>query len=326
MLQEKLQAKLVEIHKARNADATRAREQQEVAVTAAIEKVKGETGPSAIPSADDAAHRFAEELKALEARLTEKHQQELQAARAAAAANPTSSDLPDIAAAVAAREEELKKAHAEDIEAAVERGRSEGNAKLRVKEQQHQRLAAKLKATEAENMELRKKAGVTPGQPSAPAPTPAPTVEAGAGTSAAGKAAATIKVPPAKAPTAGGSAAGVKAPSGLPRKPSLGGAAPAAGASAPQAGAAGAGRGGRGRGGAPAARALTLRGAAAAAAGAANGSAAGSSAGGVSIMGAASKRGREEGEGDDSLAKRLKPAEGAAPKPPVQLRRNPPPA
>ena len=209
--------------------------------------------------------------------------------------------------AIAAHEQKLKEQHEAEIAAAVERGRMEASAKGKIKDQQLVRAQNKLKELEAQIL-MWKQTGVIKET------TPTTTTKPAAATAA-----------PA-ASTSTSTAAGSKT---LPRKPTLN----APGQPAQAASAAGAGRG----------RGVALRGAARGAAQslAIKGTAAGrgapaqttagtaSESSGVSIMGAASKRAREEGEassGEDTLAKRLKPADGSGK--PVTLRRDrvPPPS
>ncbi|KDQ62646.1 hypothetical protein JAAARDRAFT_54566 [Jaapia argillacea MUCL 33604] len=298
---EKFQARLQELQKARAAEGQRARAQQEAAVNAAIEKVKTETAvDAAVP--DDLAKRHADELRTLEDRLKAEHKLELEqaVAKAKEAAQPEEGEATSeavVAAAVAAAEERLKAQHVEEIAAAVERGRMEQAAKSKLKDAQLVRSQHKVKELEAQILEWRK-AGVLPEQSSATPATPAP-----AATATAPSTAPTVVTPPVRKPSMSVPAApgqaelatrGRGAPRGAPRGGARGGAT----------------RGAPGRGAPAAAGAHPLPTAPAAA--------------GMSIMGAAGKRGREDSDvaTDDSLAKRLKPAETPTPKPPVTLKRD----
>lgn len=250
--------------------------------------------------------RHQAETRALEERLNRQHQEQLKAAVDAAKAEVApvlnGDQQATVDAAIEARVKELGTKHEEEIAAAVERGRLEAGAKFKLKDAQLVRAQNKVKELETE---LQKFKGGQAGAPVAgPSTTAAPTKPAPAP-------AAAPKAPANPAARAAAAAAQQKAggPSGLPQRPP--------GAPGP----AGRGRGGAvrgtGRGGAPA---LAIRGAAPA------GSTPSPDSTGVSIIGAAGKRAREDGDGagEDSLAKRLKP-EGAS-KPPVQIRRPPPPA
>ncbi|GJE88476.1 hypothetical protein PsYK624_045590 [Phanerochaete sordida] len=249
------------------------------------------------------AARHAEEIRALEERLKKEHEEELKRAvdeaKSAIAANPDQEAA--IEAAVSIRMRQLQEKHEQEVAAAVERGRMEAGAKMKLKDAQLVRVQQKLKELEA----LQLKSQQATQSPVTETTQPPQTAAAPPAAAAAKPAAAAAGAPKAAGPR----------PSGLPQKPGA-----TAGATR--------GRGGAPRGGARggAAGGLSIRGAAPAA----STDAAASSADGVSIMGAASKRPREdggEGAGEDSLAKRLKP-EGAAK--PVQLRRDrvppPPPA
>ncbi|KAG6853933.1 hypothetical protein C0991_012425 [Blastosporella zonata] len=264
-------------------------------------------------SSDEGAKQHAEELRTLEAKLVASHQKELATAREAALKAKSSDNKGDIAAAVAAAISEHEKAaatkQATEIESAIERGRMEQVAKGKLKDAQLVRAQKKVKDLEAQILEWRT-AGLLSTVPVTPTTATAPSIPAPiASTSTTAASTAT----PAKTAAATGA---------LPRKPSMGptptgpairGGAAARGARIPP-------RGGMGRGAAP----RPAPGAPAAVAPDA------APSGGVSIMGAAAKRPREsEAASDDSLAKRLKPAEQVAPTKPVQLRRpapGPPPS
>ncbi|KAJ7288014.1 hypothetical protein C8J57DRAFT_504704 [Mycena rebaudengoi] len=285
----------------------KATEQQEAAVAAAIEKVKSETqDPNAASLSDDLIKKHADELQALQNSLAAKHAAELKAAvDAARAENSGSSPAIDkdaiIAAAIAEHDKELEKTRGEELAAAVERGRLEGGAKAKLKDAQLVRAQKKVKDLEAQILGWQKE-GLVP-TPSIPAPT-ASTSTLPASTTSTPTGPASTTTPDTTLPTKPGAArGGAPARGGTPNAP-RGNAAP---------------RGGpvRGRG-----TALSIRGGAARVPPVAPAPAA-TPAAGVSIMGAA-KRPREEGTPpDDSLAKRLKPAEPGT-KPPVTLRRPPP--
>lgn len=252
-----------------------------------------------------AAARHVEELRAVEERLKKQHEEELKRAvedaKAGVAANPDQQAV--IEAAVSARLRELQEKHEQEVVAAIERGRLEAGAKMKLKDAQLVRAQTRVKELEALQLQLKSGAPAQSPATAAAQPTASPSTS-----NAAAK---------PVAPAGGSQKSTASRPSGLPQKP---GAAPA-GATR--------GRGGAPRGGARGGAAgLSIRGAAPnAAASAESSQATASPTDGVSIMGAASKRPREDGgeaSGDDSLAKRLKP-EGATK--PVQLRRDrvPPP-
>ncbi|KAF8887179.1 hypothetical protein BD779DRAFT_1672932 [Infundibulicybe gibba] len=332
MQKDKFQTRITELMKLRAADAERAASQKATAIAEAVEKAKTEQ-PTAPPTDDETAKRHAEELRSLEATLTEKHKQELAAAvEAAQKEKPTAAPNGDqsaaIAAAVAETEKKLQAKYTEEIASAVERGRMEQAAKGKLKDSQLVKAQKKVKDLEAQILEWTN-AGILPATTSAPAPTaaavapvvPSPNVTAVPQTpkntvapqathQATPKNTAAPQATPQATPNASTS---------LPRKPSM---------NTPGGTAVGVGRGaGAGRGqplrvppqragpGAPGlGRAAPPKPPVPAPA-----------TGGVSIMGAAGKRAREETTtpGDDTLAKRLKPAEPAN-KPPVALRRPPP--
>ncbi|KII91087.1 hypothetical protein PLICRDRAFT_28915 [Plicaturopsis crispa FD-325 SS-3] len=318
---EKCQTRLEHLQKARNADNERFAAQQQAAVSAAIEKARNEAGSST--DGDAAAKRLAEELQALEQRLTLKHQAELQTAveAAKAASQSTAPGAPAddaaqkaaIEAAVAAAVAEVRSRHTEELAAAVESGRREQAAKGKLKDSQLVRAQNKVKALEAQILEWRQKGVVPPESTDAPPAPPATPI-------ASSSTAPSVPTAPPATPTAG-----------LPRKPSI----DVPPSTTPTRGAVRGATRGITRG---VTRGLNIRGAAPgrggspARGGAPTNASAGPPAtqpGGVSIMGAAAKRARDEGEGsaDDSLAKRLKPAPaenaGGSGKP-VTLRRPPP--
>jgi nucleoprotein TPR len=293
------------LQKARAADAERASSSQLSAVTAAVEKAKADM-QATDSSVVELAKRHDVELRELQERLTAKQQEmkeALEGAQSAQKSQESSSgaDKDIVDAAINAHKAAIQQSHADDIAAAVERGRMEQAAKGKLKDAQLVRAQNKLKELEAKVLEWRK-AGILPED--APPPTP---TSATAGPSA--------PTNPSATPATGSAA--------LPRKPSIA-------ASATPTDGAGRGRGAS-RGVRGVQRGLGIRGAAPG-----RGAPAASptaTTGGVSILGAASKRAREDGGSpDDSLAKRLKPAEGGGAGTttgkPVTLRRDrlPPPA
>lgn len=260
-----------------------------------------------ISGLEEAAKQHAEELRALEMRLVESHQKELTEAREAATAEAllkakSSGDNKDeIASAVSAAITEHEKTwtakQAAEIEAAIERGRMEQVAKGKLKDAQLVRAQKKVKDLEAQILEWRTAGLIPEVVPATPTTTTTPS----------------NPITAASTSTASATPAKTTAPTPLPRKPSLG---PAPTGSVVRGGSVPRGtrvppRGGMGRGAASRPAAPAAAAAAAAA-----------STGGVSIMGAANKRPLETTASDDSLAKRLKPAEGTTTqKPPVTIRR-----
>ncbi|KAG6850340.1 hypothetical protein H0H93_014613 [Arthromyces matolae] len=296
---EKFQARISDMMKAKAAEDER---------QAALAKSESSS------ALDEASKQHAEELRALEAKLVASHEKELAAAREAAEAEalskakPSETSKEDIAAAIAEHEKTWAAKHAQEIEAAIERGRMEQGAKGKLKDAQLVKAQKKVKDLETQILEWRS-AGILP--------------DATPTTLSSTLSAASTSVAPAS--SIASTSATPSAPAPIPRKPSLGpaatgpatrGGAVARGTRVPPRG----GGGGLGRGAGP----RPPNAASAAAAAAANSAGA---AGGVSIMGAASKRPREAEAPDDSLAKRLKPAEASsAPKPPVTIRRPAPPS
>ncbi|KAG2144206.1 hypothetical protein DEU56DRAFT_790720 [Suillus clintonianus] len=322
---DKFQARIQEMQKARD----RLNTEQAATVAAAIEKAKSETAGGASVNTEELSKKHAQELEALRAQLTAQHEAALKAAvdaatKAVKAEPATSSDestQATIAAAIAAHDAELQAQRSAELDAAVERGRMESQAKSKIKDGQLVRSQARLKDLEAQVLEWRK-SGLIPEAPPPQTPT-----------------ASTSKAPPPPASAASStsqpataSTQSTTAASAIPVKPaaaaaaSIGQPAAASGEKQPTSGAVplGVPRGGRGRvvprG---AGRGLSIRGR-----GGPPPSAAATTSGttGMSIIGA-SKRSREEDlASDDSLAKRPKPAAETttAPKPPVILRRPPP--
>ncbi|KAJ7432792.1 hypothetical protein B0H11DRAFT_2297225 [Mycena galericulata] len=298
--QEKLAHRARELMKAQQ----KAVEIQEAAVTAAVAKALSEAqGLSAGGPSDDVVKKHAEELQALQESLSAKHAAELKAAvDAARAENSGSSPEVDvdalIAAAIAKHDKEQEKVRQDEITAAVERGRAEAAARAKLKDQQLVKTQNKVKDLETQILGWQKE-GLLP-TPTTPA-TSAPV----ASTSASAVAPASDSASAAKpTPAARGGAPGPAVRGGAAR----GGAATRGAAPRGARGNPMAGRGGAAR--VPPVAPTTTTAPAPAA--------------GVSIMGAA-KRPREEGASpEDTLAKRLKPAEPSGSKAPVQLRRPPP--
>jgi nucleoprotein TPR len=326
---EKFQARAQEMHKARE----KINSEQAALVAAAVEKAKSEiTAGGASVNTEELSKKHTQELEALRAQLIAQHEAALKAAvdaatkaaKTEAATSPSDeSTKAAIAAAIAAHDAELRERHSAELDAAVERGRLESQAKSKIKDGQLVRSQVKLKDLEAQVLEWRK-AGLIPEAPPPQTPTAStskmpPPVTPTASTSQS--ATASTQVAPAPSTTAVKPAAA--APAGQP--------AAASGEKPPTSGAVPLGvlRGGRGRiaprgtgrGG------TSTRGAAPGRGGAPPPAPATSGTTGISIIGAASKRSREEDlPADDSLAKRLKPAAETtiASKPPVTLRRPPP--
>ncbi|KAJ6452549.1 hypothetical protein C8R47DRAFT_265655 [Mycena vitilis] len=292
---DKLLLKAQELSRAQKA----AKETQAAAVAAAVAQAKSEEQSSAVP--EDVAKKHADELQALQESLTAKHTVELKAAvdaaRAENAAPPADTPVL-IADAIAKHDKEQEAARQEEIMAAVERGRSEAAMKAKVKDQQLVRSQARLKELEAQILAWQK-AGVLP----TPAPR-TPSASLSASTSA----------PVVSAPA---TAASDSAQAAKPAAAGRGGApAGAARGGATRGAAAARGTATRARG-----TGLSIRGGAARAPAAAAAPAPAPAAG-VSIVGAAKRPRDSEGSTEDSLAKRLKPAEPGS-KPPVQIRRPP---
>ncbi|KAF9220879.1 hypothetical protein BS17DRAFT_786120 [Gyrodon lividus] len=334
---DKFQARVSEMQRTR-----------ESAIAAAVEKATSAvTIPVATSSTEEVAKQHAQELEALRAQLASQHEANLKAAVQAATAAVTSTDdsmKAAIAAAITAHDQEIQAKHAEEISAAVERGRMEQVAKGKIKDAQLVRSQNKLKDLEAQVMEWRE-AGLIP-EAAPTAATVAPANTAGAPATPTTTVASTSKTPAAPAPsgapvaTSSTSAAGPGASaahpsittsaSTVPVRRALGGAVPLSTVD-------GAGRGRGASRGAPRGRGISIRGAAPSRGGAHSPvTATAPTNAGVQIMGAANKRVREdEPQSDDSLAKRLKPAGesttgGTTPaaggsKPPVAIRRPLPP-
>ena len=326
----KLRATEAEKHTAAVSEAvekTKAAEAQKQAalITEAVEKAKADMSTGADSSSkDDLEKRHAEQLRSLEEKLKAQYDIELKAkvdsaVAEALKAQPTPADPParnsaDQQAAIDAALEQFKKEietrHAEEIASAVERGRMEAAAKGKLKDSQLVKAQKRVKELEAQIQEW-KAAGIVLPAPTASAASPVATAPGSAAPPTAARPAAPsttqpvagpsqAKPVPATAATAAAAAANQNA-GNLPRKPPAGptgaGVAPVRGGAVRQLGRGGVPLG-VARGGAPLRTAPVKPPQQA------------PLSGGVSIVGAAAKRAREEGSpADDSLAKRLKPAE-----------------
>jgi nucleoprotein TPR len=303
-LQEKFQTRIQDMQKARAADGERVSIQQQAAVTAAVDKLKSElqaSDSSAMP--DDIAKAHAEELRSLQARLVAEHQKQLQTAVDAAkkelpSGGPAVSEAEQkvaIAAAIAAHDKELESRRQAELQEATESGRREADMKGRLKDAQLLRTQTKLKEKEALILGWQN-AGLVPKDEKPATPAKPATAHASSAVPPAAPATSATTNPPLKpGPTNAATPQATRGMRGGPR--------------------------GLARG---AARGLSIRGAAPGRGGTPSVTPSGPS--GVSIMGAAGKRPREEADGaaaDDSLVKRLKPAEGTSK--PVAIRRPPPP-
>lgn len=327
MMQDKFKARIEDSNKARQ----KLVDEQAAALKAAVDKA---TEAASGTNSEEIIKKHAEELQALEARLKTQYEAELKAAVSAVEAkvkeeSTASAAVPPdtesaVKEAVAKREKEIMATVDERIAKAQEAGRMEIQAKMKVKDGLLVRVQTKIKQLEAQ-IDAWKKAGLVPEDDTPVAASNPPTTSNATPATAAPSApvSATSTTPTTtQAPTApvtrGGARGGLAGRgTSLPRRPSV----PAAGPSNVGLG--------RGRGG------MSIRGTANPAA-AVNAAAAANA--GLSITGAAAKRAREENEAasGNSLAKRLKPAEGGAaqnaggnagapaggPKPPVQLQRN----
>ena len=271
---------------------------QQAAVDTAVAAVKSENPPATVSTNEEVEKKHAEELKALEERLRTEHKKELEAATVKAVSGGAVEKCAetDVEGVVAAAKAEWDKAHEEEIEKAIERGRVEQQTKGRLKDAQLMRTQAKVKELEAKVLELQGSGAtstsntttVAPTQKSAPTQTPAqrPTP---------------AQIPGQKPTPAANRPHQIAAQNKLPNRP----APPTRGGGPGRVLNAALG----GRGGAPNMAVPTPQ----------------NTGSGVSIMGAA-KRPREDAEGetpttDNSLVKRLKPAENK-PNPPIK---RPPP-
>jgi len=263
---------------------------QQAAVDTAIAAVKSENTTTTVSTNEEVEKKHVEELKALEERLRAEHKKELEAATAntVSGGNVEKSAETNVGAAIAAAKTEWEKAHEEEIEKAIERGRVEQQTKGRLKDAQLMRTQAKVKELEAKLLELQ-----GPGATSTTTTTTAVTAQKLASTQTPAQRPTPAQTAGQKPTPAVSKLQQTAAQNKLPNRPT-----PATRGGGP----------GRvlnaGRGGAPTSQ---------------------STGGGVSIMGAA-KRPREDAEGetpntDNSLVKRLKPAENK-PTPPIK---RPPP-
>lgn len=313
-----------------------------LAINSAVEKAKSEIGATSGAGSEEMTKKHAQEIQALRA----EHEVALKKAAEAAVATAAPDDATKaaIGTAIAEHDKKVQAKHAEEIAAAVERGRMEQVAKGKLKDAQLVRSQTKLKELEAQVLEWRKAGlipeaiaitGAAPG-PATAAPTvttavPASSVTAPHPTTPTTPVASTSKAPAPAAPARAPAARAPAAPA-VPSAASTSAPAPTSAASAPPIKNAPLARGalggavplgttdaGRGRG-APRGRGrgFSIRGAAP---GHPHGQPGGagpsapantvSTPVGVQIMGAANKRGREdETQPDDSLVKRLKPAVG----------------
>ena len=313
-------------------------EKQAAVVTEAVEKAKADMSNSADPAAQEALQkRHAEELRSLEEKLTTKHEADLKARVESAVAEAlktkpsTGADVDQKAAIEAAIAEHEKQAqarraeemasiearHAEEIASAVDRGRMEQVAKGKLKDSQLvkaqkrvKELEASIHEWEAQGIQLPPIKSTVPA--TAPAPNSIPPVQVAAKppplTASTSSASPSQPKPTPTAPAANaGSLPRRPAPTGPAAGPARGGAVRGVGRGAPL----GVGRG--------ALRTAPVKPTAPSPTSVAP-------AAGVSIMGAATKRPREDGASaeDQSLVKRLKPAEPT--NKPAQIRRpNAPP-
>ena len=277
-------------------------ERQEIA-----EKAKAEAQNSESSILEEARKRHADELRGLEAKLTAKHEEELKAAVEAArkenpapVATPSSDDEARIAAAIAEHKASLEAQQKAEVEAAIESGRMEQVAKSKLKDAQLVRTQKKVKDLETQILEWRNAgllpdaSGVIPSPITSSAVATPRQTSTGSNTTPTVLAARKPSVVIPTAPAVSGAGRGMGASRGRAVQRAMGAAS------------------GSGRGATP----PTAQGPAPTAPAA--------PAGGMSIIGAAAKRPRESEVPDDSLMKRLKPAETTA-KNPVTIRRPGPP-
>lgn len=308
-MQDKFQKRIQDLMKAKSiADAER-----ESAIASAIEKSKAEFEKAGATDSSEESKRHEEELRALEEKLKAEHEEELRLAventRKEQAA-VTVDQQAAIDAAVADQKATLESKHAVDIEAAVERGRMEGAAKTKLKDAQLVRAQKKVKELEAQALKW-KEAGYIPEEEQQTPAIPAASSSAPTAAPAAASASASTSAQTGSASVPPTVPAAVRKPGQPPTVPGAGRGAPIArqqrGSSLPSRGV-------------PARPAAPL-----AIAGASSGTTSTTDQPGtLNIMGA-SKRPREEqsGAGNDTLAKRLRPAEAPS-KPAVMQRRQPP--
>lgn len=306
----------------------KAAEEDRQAAAAGAAKTSGESTNANAPQPAELLRKHAEELRSVEAKLAAKHQQELKAAVEAArkeateaaqkaAAEAARSEKPStniepnqeaaVSAAVAETVEKLKAKHAEEVATAMARGKDEGMAKAKLKDSLLVRAQKKVKDLEAQIVEWRA-AGLLPQLPTPTKPAAATTAPTPSSSTAANPPAA----PAASSGTSATTNPAVNAT--LPRKP------PTSTPTGPAQVGVGAGRGGATTRGRAIQRAMGGVGGGVGLGRAAPTKPSIAPEGGMSIMGAAGKRPRESEAPDDSLAKRLKPADPGV-KPPVTLRR-----
>ncbi|KAF9651639.1 hypothetical protein BDM02DRAFT_3184386 [Thelephora ganbajun] len=269
---------------------------QQAAIDTALAAAKTENPPATGFTNEEVEKKHAEGLKALEERLRAEHKRELEAAAMKVVPGETTekSKETNVEAAIAAAKAEWETAHEEEIKKAIERGRVEQQTKGRLKDAQLMRTQAKVKELEAKVLELQgsSAASTSNSTTTVPAQKPAPTLPPT-------QKPAPTQIPGQKSTPAVNKPQQAAAQNRLPNRPT------------PPIRGGGPGRALNvlgGRGGGQTTAASTPQ-----------------STGGVSIMGAA-KRPREDGEGetqtaDNSLVKRLKPAE-SKPTPPIK---RPPP-
>ncbi len=126
----------------------KATEEQDAAIKAAVDKSTSELRSAPSTASEELTKPHAEELRALEERLVANHREKAAEAAGTAKAQesgpapvavPTADDQKAVidaavAAAVAAKEAELKPKYQADVENAVESGWLEGTMKLRLKD------------------------------------------------------------------------------------------------------------------------------------------------------------------------------------------------
>lgn len=321
--QEKFQSRISDLMKTKAADA----EKQAAAVTEAVEKAKADMSNSADPTAQETLQkRHAENIRSLEEKLTLKYEADLKsrvesavadALKAKPNADADADQKASIEAAITEYEKQvqirhaeeiasIEARHAEDIASAVDRGRMEQAAKGKLKDSQLVKAQKRVKELEASINEWEAQGIKLP--PISNTATSAATATTPA-LSAASPAQTAAKPPPLAASTPG---AGPSQPKPTPTAPAAANAGPLPRRPAPTlptgpaTGPTGPGRGGAVRGvgrgvpmgaGRGALRTAPVKPTAA--------SPTSTATVGVSIMGAAAKRPREEGE-DQSLVKRMK--------------------
>lgn len=278
-------------------------ETKNLAIEAAAAAGTSENPPATTPAIEEIERKHANELKALEERLRAEHKRELEAAATNTVPGGTAEKGKDtdIEAAIAAARAEWNEAHEKDIEGAIDRGRAEQLAKIKVKDSQLSKTQGKVKELEAIILELKGSGAVATPKTAAALPqklaTTQPPAQRPTQTQPPAQRPAPTQPPMQKTTPVVNKPQQTATQGKLPNRPAL----PA-------------------RGGGPGRVALGGRGGAPMTAPTPQ-----STGSGVSIMGAA-KRPREDAEGempttDNTLAKRLKPAENK-PTPPIK---RPPP-